>query len=59
MLRDIQPGDRYKNKTLKTVIEVIKPLGNDCYWVRGLMGEFRTRGYIIRENYTLEKSNAN
>ena len=52
-------GDKYRHKTLNTVIEVIKPLGNDSYWVKGLMGNFKQRGYKIKENYTLETGNAN
>lgn len=53
---DIKIGDRFKHRTLRTVVEIVKPLGNDCWWVKGALGNFKMREYLIRENYELEKN---
>ena len=49
---EIKVGDKFKHKTLNTIIRIIKPLGNDSLWVKGSLGEFRIRKYLIESNYT-------
>ena len=50
-------GDKFKHNTLNTTITIIRPLGNDCWWVLGGMGEFKIRGYLIQANYKKELDN--
>lgn len=54
---EIKKGDRFKHKSLNTTIEILRPLGNDCWWVFGAMGEFKIRGYLIEANYKKEPDN--
>ena len=53
---EIKKGDKFKHNSLNTIIEIIRPLGNNVWIVRGSMGEFRIRGYLIEANYTKQES---